>query len=318
MLRAIAGLEAAQGTIRFDGTDWLNSNEGRFVKPHERPIGYVRQNAQLFPHLTVEGNLTYPLKHSIRSQDAITIDQVVTDFDLAKLLPRRIDEVSGGETQRVVMARMLLSQPRLLLLDEPLTGLDLQRKAEILPYLEALQMKYQLPTLYVSHAIDEVTALCSDTVVLVNGEIVASGATAEVLEKRELEELLGKDDSSSLVAAKVLTHDEHYQLTSLQVEDRQWSVPMHLPLAPGTVTTLRVRARDVAIAKSEPTAISVRNVLYGEVVAIDDERDGPSVDCVIQAGSTRLRARITRASLDDLALRIGDAVFALIKSVSIG
>lgn len=317
MLRAIAGMEPTRGLICFDEADWLNTELDVLVKPHHRPIGYVRQNAQLFPHLTVHDNLAYPVKYSKRYPGEITLDQVVEDFELSLLLPRRTHQVSGGETQRIILARMLLSQPKLLLLDEPLTGLDIQRKAEILPYLESLQTKYHIPTLYVSHAVDEITALCPHTVVLADGEMRASGRTADVLERRDLAELLGGSDTSSIINAKVLTHDRQYQLTTLEVEDRTWSVPMHLPLQPGEITTLRVRARDVSLAKVEPKAISVRNILPGKIVAIEDTNTGPSVNCVVQSGRTRLQAQITRASLDQLDLRIGDPVFALVKSVTL-
>lgn len=318
MLRAIAGLESTRGFIRFDGNEWLNSDSKVFVKPHQRPIGYVRQNAQLFPHLTVHDNLAYPIKHSKRKGENITFDGVVDDFELSSLLSRRTDQVSGGETQRIILARMLLSQPKLLLLDEPLTGLDLQRKAEILPFLESLQSKYHIPTLYVSHAVDEVTALCPYTIVLAGGKVRASGQTPEVLERRDLDELLGGNEPSSIISATVVGHDERYQLTTLEVEDRIWSVPMHLSLPPGETTTLRVRARDVSLAKVEPEAISVRNILRGEIVAIEDSGSGPSVNCFVQIGKTRLQAQITRASLDQLPLRNGDSVFALVKSVTLG
>lgn len=318
MLRAIAGLEPTHGLIRFDGVDWLNSDSNVFVKPHQRAIGYVRQNAQLFPHLSVHDNLAYPIKHSTRQGEEITFDGVVEDFQLSDLLSRRPNQVSGGETQRIILARMLLSQPKLLLLDEPLTGLDLQRKSEILPFLESLHAKYHIPTLYVSHAVDEVTALCPHTIVLADGNLRASGQTSEVLERRDLAELLGGSEPSSIISAKVVGHDRRYHLTTLEVEDRVWSVPMHLPLPRGETTTLRVRARDVSLAKVEPEAISVRNILRGEITAIEDSGSGPSVNCFIQSGATRLQAQITRASLDQLPLRIGDTVFALVKSVTLG
>lgn len=318
MLRAIAGLQSAVGVIQFDGEDWLNSDSNVFVKPHLRPIGYVRQNGRLFPHLTVHDNLAYPIKHSKRQGEEITFEGVIEDFELSALLPRSTNQVSGGETQRIVLARMLLSQPKLLLLDEPLTGLDLQRKAEILPFLEALHAKYSIPTLYVSHAVDEVTALCPHTIVLADGKVRASGQTAEVLERRDLDELLGGSEPSSIIQAKVLGHDRDYHLTKLEVEDRVWSVPMHLPLPLGESTSLRVRARDVSLAKLEPKAISVRNILRCEIVAIEDSGSGPSVNCFVQTGQTRLQAQITRASLDELQLRVGDTVFALIKSVTLG
>ena len=318
MLRSIAGLVPTKGLISCDEDEWLNSELNIFTKPHQRPIGYVRQNAQLFPHLSVRDNLMYPIKHSIRRGGSIEFGEVVEDFDLTGLLSRQTDQVSGGESQRIILARMLLSQPKLLLLDEPLTGLDIQRKAEVLPFLESLQAKYNIPTLYVSHAVDEVTALCPHTIVLDDGKVRAAGETSNLLERRDLTELLGTGEPSSIIRAKVIGHDARYQLTTLEVEDRIWSVPIHLTLPAREMTTLRVRARDVSLAKVEPEAISVRNLLRGEVVAIEDNNAGSSVICVIQAGLTRLQAQITRASLDELQINEGDEVYTLVKSVTLG
>ena len=318
MLRAIAGLEPSQGTIRFNEVEWLNTVANVDLKPHRRPVGYVRQSAQLFPHLTVRGNLLFPTRYSTRTEQEISIDAVIEDFELEHLLERKTHQISGGETQRVVLARMLLSQPKLLLLDEPLTGLDMQRKAELLPFLESLHTNYDLPTLYVSHAIDEVTALCSHTIVLDQGCVRVSGPTAEVIERPDLDRLLGEVEASSLVHATVLAHDERYALTTLQVENVVWSVPMHVALQSGERTTLRVRARDVALAKEKPEAISVRNILHGELVDVVDTSVGPSADCIVQSGTTRLRASITRKSLDQLGFRVGDRVYALVKSVTLG
>ena len=318
MLRAVAGLEPCHGIIEFNGTEWLSTESHINLKSQQRPIGYVRQNARLFPHMSVRGNLRYPIKHSKRSGHKIEFDQVVADFELEPLLERRPNEISGGETQRVILARMLLSQPKLMLLDEPLTGLDLQRKAEILPFLESLHLHYDMPTLYVSHAVDEVTALCSHTIVLDEGRVRASGPTEDVLERRDLDELLGDVDASSLVHATALEHDAKYGLTQLKVEDSEWSVPMHIDLEKGEHTTLRIRARDVALARDKPDQISVRNILQGRIVEIEAQENGPAADCIVQNGETRLRARITRASLDELQFQVGDSVYALIKSVTLG
>ncbi len=317
MLRTVAGLEPTRGTIRFNGDEWLNSAQRVNVKPNRRAIGYVRQNASLFPHLSIQKNLSYPIRHSLRRGSEFEFEQVVADFELSDLLPRKPHEISGGETQRIALARALLSQPRLLLLDEPLTGLDMQRKAEILPFLESMLSAYDIPTLYVSHAVDEVTVVCPHTVVMAGGRIRAQGPTSEMLERRDLDEVLGDIDSSSLVKARVTAFDARYDLTELQVEDRVWSVPIHVQAPRGSSLILRVRARDVALATIEPTAISTRNTLYGKLVEIDAKESGPSVDCIVQTGSTRLRARITRASLDQLGLHIGDSVYALVKSVTL-
>lgn len=316
-LRAIAGLEPAQGLIRFNDREWLDSSQKINMPTHQREIGYVRQNARLFPHLNVRGNLEFPLRHAKRQTRNIEFDRVLDDFELRGFLDRRAMDLSGGETQRVTLARALLAQPQLLLLDEPLTGLDMGRKAEILPYLESLHSQYDIPTLYVSHAIDEVTALCSETIVFSDGKVRASGETAAVLDRPDLDELTREAEAVSLIHAKIVAHDKTYELTTMQVEDSVWSVPMHVALRPGDQTMLRIRARDVALAKVKPEQISVRNVLKTTIEEINAASSGPTVDCLLRNGETRLRARITRASLDQLELKAGDSVFALVKSVTL-
>lgn len=318
MLRAIAGMEPTKGLIQFAGVDWLNSDARINVKPHARAIGYVRQNAQLLPHLSVRGNLTYASRHTTREGHVISLDQAIEDFNLSDLLERQPTQLSGGETQRVVLARMLLANPRLLLLDEPLTGLDYERKAEIVPYLKRLCVNYSLPTLYVSHLVDEVTALCENALILNHGRVQASGLTSDVVVRHDLDKLVGASEISSILRARVVEHDRKYALTTLKVENHTWSIPGHDALDIGTEINLRVRARDVSLARTAPSQISIRNMLLGKVVEIHPIPNSHSVDCILLSGkNTRLRAQITRASLDDLALNIGDEVVGLVKSVTL-
>ena len=320
LLRAIAGFEATHGHISLDGDMWLDSKSGINLHPIDRPIGYVRQAPTLFPHLSVRNNLKAPIRFGRNQPERVTIDEVINGFDLLDLLEKRPSQLSGGETQRVAIARSLLTQPKLLLLDEPLTGLDLQRKAEILPYLEGLHSSYHIPTLFVSHAIDELMSLCQHTLVLVEGKVKTSGPTQNVLERRELNDVLEEPgEASSLIPATVIRHDLDFQLTQLRVANTQeWSIPLHVGLEPQSSTTLRIRARDVALATIKPVGISVRNLLEGTLVEVINRENSAAVDCVVQADShTRLRAQITRASLEEIGFETGDKVFALVKAVTL-
>ena len=317
LLRCIAGFEPCNGKIVFENSTWLDSQHNKFTKPNQRPVGYVRQGVQIFPHLTIRENLHFSLRHSKRPSQGMEFDQVNSVLELHDLLDRKPHEISGGETQRVALARTLLAQPQLLLLDEPLTGLDVQRKAEILPYLESLHATYEIPTIYVSHAVDEITVLCSHTVIVDAGRVRGSGPTEEILERQDLADTLGSIEASSIIHARVLDHDTKFHLTTLQVEDHVWSIPRHFNLSVGSETLLRVRARDVALAKQRPDSISVRNVIAGRIASISQDEDGPSADCMVESGNTRIKARITRASLEELDLNEGDQVFALVKSVTL-
>jgi molybdate transport system ATP-binding protein len=315
LLRVIAGLETgAKGNISFGREQWLNSDTKRFVPPHQRSVGYVFQDARLFGHHSVAGNLAFAAK---RSRAPTTLqDEVVQALDLGPLLTRRTAGLSGGERQRVALGRALLTQPRLLLLDEPLAALDQRRKADILPYLHAITRRFALPTLYVSHAIDEVAQLADHMAVMDAGCIIAKGPTAQMMERLDLQPLTGRFEAGVLLQARVLAHDTHFQLTRLDLDGQTLTMPMLEHLAPGDEVRVRIRARDVALATQRPEGLSIRNMLSGVVADVSEDPSTAFAEVLVDTGGARLRARITREACSDLALKPGAPVFALVKSVS--
>ncbi len=192
VLRAIAGLERASGSLRVAGETWQDDARGVFVPTHERGVGYVFQDAALFAHLTVRENLEYGLRRRERRGKGslappaalLGLQHVVALLGVEALLDRSPSRLSGGERQRVALARALVAGPRLLLMDEPLASLDAARKAEVLPYLERLRDEVAIPALFVSHALDEVARLASHVVLMEAGRVVASGPAAEILSRR--------------------------------------------------------------------------------------------------------------------------------------
>ena len=159
VLRALAGLERASGRVVVGEAVWQDDARGLFVPTHQRPIGYVIQEAALFPHLNVRRNLVYGQRRIAPGQHPIPLDQAVALLGIGHLLDRAPATLSGGERQRVAIARALLTSPRLLLMDEPLAALDEARKAEILPFLERLHAELAMPIVYVTHAMNEVARL---------------------------------------------------------------------------------------------------------------------------------------------------------------
>jgi molybdate transport system ATP-binding protein len=180
VLRALAGLDRAAGRVAINDEVWQDDAAGRFVPAHQRAIGYVIQEPTLFPHLNVMDNLRYGQRRANKNSSAHDLEPAVELLGIAGLLHRRPTTLSGGERQRVAIARALASQPRLLLMDEPLAALDAARKADILPYLERLHRQLSLPMIYVSHAIDEVTRLADHVVLMDQGRVLNSGALDEV------------------------------------------------------------------------------------------------------------------------------------------
>ncbi len=310
LLRTIAGFECARGRIALRGEHWLDSSRRIDVPPHRRPVGCVFQDARLFGHLPVRGNLHYAARRA--PHGGASLDEVVAAFDLESLLSRPVAALSGGERQRVALARTLLTNARLLLLDEPMSALDTERKANILSYLETLSV----PMLYVSHAVDEVALLADRTLVLADGRVRAFGATKEILERLDIQSITGRFEAGALVQARVVAHDPIYQLTILDVGGQRIVMPMSTRLAAGGFARVRIRARDVALATVRPQALSIRNVLSGKLVDLVREEDSPFAEALVEIGDQRLRARITRAAADDLGLSVGQSIYALVKSAT--
>lgn len=318
VLRVLSGLEkGADGYVDFDGEAWQAPPPDEvFVPPHARAIGYVFQDARLFPHLTVAGNLAFAEKRARRHPDGTDFETVSDRLDLGSLLDRRTASLSGGERQRVAVARALLTRPRLLLMDEPLSALDSRRKSEILPYIARLPREFGVPVIYVTHSVDEVAYLADTMIVLSNGRKIADGPVAETLARLDLGPATGRFEAGVVLEARVTAHDEAFQLTHLKLGDSSLSVPL-IDAAPGTAVRLRIRARDVALATRRPEAISSRNILSGTVLEIAEEAETAFAETLVEVPGGRLRARVTRQAVADLGLVPGGQVFAVIKSISL-
>ncbi|HSS29228.1 MAG TPA: molybdenum ABC transporter ATP-binding protein [Usitatibacter sp.] len=316
IVNAIAGIaRPARGRIVVGDEVLLDSARGIDVPPEARRVGYVFQDALLFPHMTVAANLAYGERLSPRAQSFVDRDHVVGLLDLGRLLDRRPANLSGGEKQRVAIGRALLANPRVLLMDEPLASLDAPRKAEILAYIELLRDELDLPIVYVSHALEEVTRLADAMVLIADGRVVAQGSVAEVLARPEMQTHTGRFEAGAVVETRVARHDERYGLTLLAFDGGELVVP-NVDALPGEPVRARIRARDVSIALSRPSGISIQNVFAAEVVSLSGEF-GAIVDVRLQVGATPIIARITRKAAQELALVPGARVHALVKAVSI-
>ncbi len=317
LLRVISGFEKAVGRVVFDGDVWLDTEQRIDVPPHIRPVGFMFQTPQLFTHLDVEQNLKYAADRAPENATSVTLSDVVSAFDLQDFGSRNVSSLSGGERQRVALARTLLSRPKLLLLDEPLSALDAERKGEIMPYLEQMTNTFGVPALFVTHSVDEVIRLADQMIIMRQGTVKESGKTSDLLERFDISGLTDPFDGSVVVEAHVIHQDRHYHLTHLTIDGQKVSVPSTHPVKSGTVLRLRIRARDVALARERPALSSVQNVLSGTLSELQSDTNSAYADALIDLGTVRLRSKVTRKSVDDLKLKKGDSVFALIKSVSL-
>ncbi|SFH17392.1 molybdenum ABC transporter ATP-binding protein [Modicisalibacter xianhensis] len=314
LLRMIAGLDRPDsGTIRLGEKTLTDTRRGIQVPPHRRRLGVVFQEARLFPHYRVRGNLAYGLHPSMRSR----VDAIVELLGIGHLLQRLPATLSGGEARRVAIGRALLTAPRLLLMDEPLTGLDGARKQELLHYIDQLARDIDIPIVYVSHDPHELTAIADHLVLLDQGQVRAEGRLDVLLNRFDLTEHLGGFDAASVIAARVEMHDIHYALTRLTLEDGQTLSVPRLDASPGQRLRLRIPVRDVALALTEPRDISYRNRLHAVIQRIEPlDGSRASVELGLSVSGQALRARLTRHALDEMGLDVGMPVVALIRSVA--
>jgi molybdate transport system ATP-binding protein len=317
LLRAIAGLEQeARGRVRVGKHYWLDSARGIFLPPHKRALGYVFQDGRLFPHLTVRGNLDYAERRAREEGPRLERKQILEVLIIEKLLDRPSTTLSGGEIQRVALARALLTRPRLLLMDEPLSALDLARRAEALAYIERVPEEFGIPIIYVTHAIEEAARLAKELAVMVDGRLIASGPAQAILARLDLARYLGHFEAGAIVDGVVSGEDRAYGITSVDIGTGMLQVPI-LGLQMGSRLRLRIRARDVAISMTRPEGLSIRNIIPVTVEEIAEEKESAFAELRLLTAQQVLRARITRRSVEELGLRPGRAAYALIKSIAV-
>jgi len=313
LLRAIAGLDRYRdGFLKVGDMSWQAAD--RFVPPHRRALGYVFQEASLFAHLSVRGNLEYGVRRVPRAERRVAVQQAVELLGIGSLLERKPERLSGGERQRVAIARALAVSPRLLLMDEPLAALDVPRKQEILPYIESLNRELNIPVIYVSHSPDEVARLADQLVLLDAGRVRATGAIGDMLTRLDLP-LVHGSDAEALIEATVAGHDERYALTYLDFPGGRFTVPRK-PLPLGSAVRLRVTARDVSLTLERQTGTSILNIFPATVDGLRPEGES-QVTVRLSVGGVPMLARVTRKSAAVLDLQPGKPLYAQAKSVAV-
>ena len=314
-LRCMAGLERAPGGfLSVNGEIWQDEANKIFKPVHKRSLGYVSQAANLFAHLSVKGNLNYGLKRIADVDRKVSLDLVVELLGIEQLLNRQPTTLSGGESQRVAIARALATSPQLLLMDEPLAALDVQRKADVLPYLERLHTELDIPVIYVSHAPDEVARLADHMVLMDAGGVTASGPTRQLMTRLDLP-LAHGDAAAAIVDAVVTQVEPQYHLSHAEFAGGQISL-LNPNLKIGQQVRVRVQARDVSLTLTRQQGTSVLNIFAATVIAISDDSPG-QVMVALSAGGATLLARISQKSLFTLDLQPGSPVFAQVKGVAV-
>ena len=316
LLRCVAGLEPlAQGLIRIEQEPWQDESRQIFVPTWERDLGYVFQEASLFDHLDVQKNMAYGLKRSKKTGATEALSRAIELLGIGHLMHRHPASLSGGERQRVAIARALATQPRLLLLDEPLAALDQARRHEILPWLEKMRDELSVPMLYITHSADEVARLADYLVVLDNGSVKACGVAQDVLARVESPVIVG-EDAGVVLRGTVVQRDAVWHLLKVEfpggflwVRDNDMAV--------GQQVRLRVLARDISISACEPHDTSIQNHLQGSIEAIVDDAHASQALVRIRCGESILLARVTKRAMGMLNLTTGSDMWAQVKSVAV-
>ncbi|MCA9471970.1 MAG: molybdenum ABC transporter ATP-binding protein [Nitrospirales bacterium] len=316
-LRCLAGLERSpNGVLRVGRATWQDEAEGVFLPISKRPLGYVFQEPRLFPHLSVRSNLAYGLKRTEKEKQNISFEKIIALLDLQALLDRRPHGLSGGEQQRVAIGRALLTSPELLLMDEPLSSLDVRRKREILPFIHRLDAELHIPIIYVTHSLQEVLQLATTLVMLKDGRVAGIGPLREVFSQLDSRSFLEESHIGAVIDAKVDSHDTEFGLTKLTFGGRHLYVPRQdQPIGQGV--RVQILSRDVSIVTSPPAfQSSVLNILEATVLDVGTlDPQHPFVDIKLDIGWPLL-ATITRKSLTILNLKPGQRVYAQIKAVA--
>ncbi len=316
LLRCIAGLQAIdEGLIQINGETWHDTSISKSA--HQRSVGYVFQEASLFQHLTVNGNLNYALRRADRNHNDIGRQQVIEMMDIRPLLARKPSQLSGGERQRVAIARALLINPQVLLMDEPLAALDGRRRQEILPYLERLHQECAMPVFYVTHSLQEVARLADYLILLEGGKVAAQGSLVEMLSRTDLS-IGGEEEAGTVLQGEIVCHDKCWHLVTvafpggeLQVRDSQGLGEI------GKIVRIRVLARDISLSLDAQQQSSILNRLAAKITSIETGCDPALAVVQLRVGDTLLLARISQRSVADLNLAVGQTVWAQIKSVAI-
>jgi molybdate transport system ATP-binding protein len=316
-INLIAGLgRPDRGRIVLDNHVLVDTRAGIFVPRHHRRVGLVFQDAQLFPHLNVRNNLLFGRRFAPRADHSIGFDKVVDTLGIGHLLGRRPALLSGGEKQRVAIGRALLASPKILLMDEPLAALDGERKLEILPLIESLRDELHIPIVYVSHAVEEVARLATRVIVLEHGRVAAIGTPEKVLGFDRGEAGESRFARSSVITGRLAGIDTRYGLTEItHSAGTIWLAGRAGPI--GREARVVIKATDITLSTTSPRNLSVRTILSGVIAGIQTDAGPLAAVNIDLVGHGQLVALVTRKAVDELGIRDGDRVFALVKTVAL-
>lgn len=313
-LRSLAGLQnLPSAVINFNDEVW--QNDQIFVPTHKRSIGYVFQEDGLLPHLTAKENIEYAIRRQKKALEKGLYEKVLSILNIESLLGVFPDRLSGGERQRVSIARSLLQQPRILLMDEPLASLDERRKREILPYLERISKHFVIPILYVSHSVEEIARLADHVLVFKQGRIFEEGPPNSVFANEN--SLIGLSDEVGVVFdGDISAWDESWELSTVTTGCGDLFIPKAGKLV-GAKIRVRILAKDVSLIETPQSQSSILNQLPAQVVELSKDQNTAMRLVRVRVKSEQIVARISRKSIEQLNIVPGKSLWVQIKAAAV-
>jgi molybdate transport system ATP-binding protein len=315
LIKALEGSFAPQlAVLKVAGDTLVDTTQSICVPKHRRRLGVIYQDARLFPHMTVTHNLCYAQKFGRAKIVNGALEEVIELLGLERILHQRPATLSGGEAQRVAIGRALLSQPRALLLDEPLAAIDQARREEIIPYLLRLKRELSLPMILVSHDLNDVVRLADDVVLIDEGRVLDQGRLDQVLANPGLSQFFGPTQTGAVINGHVVAHHPD-GITEINTSAGS-ALLTQIDTKVGSDVRIRVLAKDVVISREKPNGLSALNIWYGSIVSITTS-GGRGVVVDLKCGSEHVLAFVTNRSSQALALEAGATCWLVIKSLSL-
>ena len=322
LLNALAGLEKkCRGTIEVKNIPWLNSDKRLFLPPQQRHVGYVFQDDRLFPHMNVQKNLLY----GAGKYDKDIFDKITDILELRSLLKRKPDKLSGGEKKRVAVARALMSNPSVLLMDEPLTSLDYHKRIELLDRLKNLINELKIPVFYVTHDIEEILGMANYILVLENGHMRLRGGVEEAMASSDIQNIAGDGNIFNLMSGHISGNFPDHNVSTVKLdisetglENHEIFIPLQMYRNIGDKVRLRILAKDIVLYRSWPTETSEINVLSGTIYRIDEQGDNDKYMLIgINIDDTLFWAELNNAAYLGLKPQIGEIIYLALRNISI-
>ena len=311
LINLVSGLTVPdEGFIRLNTRTLVDTETQQNVPAHQRKIGYVFQDARLFPHYTVKGNLRYGANNVSQAD----FDYIVELLGIGHLLKRYPLTLSGGEKQRVAIGRALLTDPDILLMDEPLSALDVPRKRELMGYLERLSKEINIPILYVTHSLDELLRLADRVVLMENGKVKAYDSVEKIWNSPIFAPWKGESEQSSVLELPLYLHNPAYAMSALSLGNQAlWLNQVQAEA--GERVRVCIYSSDVSVTLVKPQQTSIRNILPGQIVQI--ERQERRIDIAVLVEGHKIWASVSRWAQNELRFAVGQEVYLQIKAISV-